>query len=315
MKAIVCTRYGSPEVLQLREVEKPAPRDNEVLIKIIATPVTAMDVRIRGLNVPVAGIGGRIARAMIRFKFGLVKPRKSILGGYLAGEIETAGKDVKRFKKGDPVYARTGWRFGTYAEYTCLSETEVIVLKPTDLTYEEAAAIPYGSANALYFLRKGDIRNGQKVLIYGASGAIGTSAVQLAKYYGAEVTGVCSTPNLELVRSLGADRVIDYTKEDFTRSNELFDIIFDAVGKISYSKSQKSLKPDGKYVSVFASGLSEIRTEDLIFLKELVEAGKIKPVIDRCYPLEQTAEAHRYVDKGHKKGNVIIAVGHKDNVR
>ncbi|MHB1314561.1 MAG: NAD(P)-dependent alcohol dehydrogenase [Christensenellales bacterium] len=313
MKAIVCTKYGPPEVLQLREVEKPRPKDNEVLVKIVAIPVTAMDFRIRGLNVPIEGIGGRIARITMRLKFGLVKPRKSILGGYLAGEIETVGKNVRRFKKGDQVYARTGWRFGAYAEYTCLPEKSIMALKPTNVSYEEAAAIPYGGANALYFLRKGDIRSGQKVLIYGASGAIGASAVQLARCFGAEVTGVCSTTNLELVKSLGADRVIDYTKEDFTKSSELFDIIFDAVGKISYSKSQKSLRPSGKYVSVFSSGLSEIRIEDLIFLKELAEEGKLKPVIDRCYPLEQMAEAHRYVDKGHKKGNVVITVGHKDN--
>lgn len=312
MKAIICTKYGPPEVLQLKEVEKPTPRDNEVLVKIYAAPVTAMDIRIRGLNVPMGGIGGSIARIMIRLKFGLTKPRKSILGGYLAGEIETVGKDVSRFQKGNQVYARTGWRFGAYAEYTCLPENEGLALKPSNLTYEEAAAVPYGGANSLYFLKKGGIRSGQKVLIYGASGAIGTSAVQLARYLGAEVTGVCSTPNLELVKSLGADRVIDYTKEDFTTNNELFDIIFDAVGKISYSSSEKALRPNGKYVSVFASGLSEIRTEDLVFLKDLVEAGEIKPVIDRRYLLEQMAEAHRYVDQGHKKGNVIITVAHSD---
>ncbi|MHB9033413.1 MAG: NAD(P)-dependent alcohol dehydrogenase [Anaerolineae bacterium] len=308
MKAIVCTRYGPPEVLQLREVKNPTPRKDEVLIKIYAVPVTAMDIRIRGLHVPMEGIGGSLARIMIRSRFGLMKPRKSILGGYLAGEIETAGKDDSRFHKGDQVYARTGLRFGAYAEYTCLSENALMTLKPSNLTYEEAAAIPCGGANALYFLKKGGIRNGQKVLVYGASGAIGTSAVQLAKYFGAEVTGVCSTPYLELVKSLGADRVIDYTQEDYTAHNELYDLIFDAVGKITYSTSAKALRPNGKYVSVFASGLSEIRTEDLVFLKELVEAGKIKPVIDRRYPLEQTAEAHRYVDQGHKKGNVIITV-------
>jgi NADPH:quinone reductase-like Zn-dependent oxidoreductase len=312
MKAIVCTKYGPPEVLQLKEVEKPGPGNDEVLIKIYAAPVTAMDVRIRGLNVPMQGIGGRIARIMIRLKFGLTKPRKPVLGGYLAGEIETVGKDVKRFQNGDQVYARTGWRFGAYAEYTCLPENEMLAPKPSNLTYEEAAAVPYGGANALYFLKKGGIRSGQKVLIYGASGAIGTSAVQLARYFGAEVIGVCSTANLELVKSLGADTVIDYTKDDFTKNNDLFDIIFDAVGKISYSISQKSLRPNGKFVSVFASGQSKICTEDFIFLKELVEAGKIKPVIDRRYPLEQMAEAHRYVDKGHKKGNVVITLEHNN---
>lgn len=308
MKAIACTRYGPPDVLKLKELEKPSPKDNEVLIKIHAAPVTAMDFRIRGLNVPMQGIGGKIARIAIRFKFGLTKPRKSVLGGYLAGEIEAAGKDVKRFKKSDQVFARTGWRFGAYAEYTCLPENEVLTLKPSNLTYTEAAGVPYGGANALYFLKKGGIRRGQKVLIYGASGAIGSSAVQIARHFGAEVTGVCSTRNLELVKSLGADRVIDYTKEDFLKNNELFDIIFDAVGQISYLTSQKSLGQNGKYVSVFTSGTSQIHIEDLLFLKDLVEAGKLKPVIDRCYPLEQTAEAHRYTEKGHKKGNVIITI-------
>jgi NADPH:quinone reductase-like Zn-dependent oxidoreductase len=310
MKAIICTKYGPPEVLQLKEVEKPRPKNNEVLIKIYATTASIVDRRIRGLNVPGPG------RILMRLMFGLTKPRNPILGRYLAGEIETVGKDVKRFQNGDQIYARTGARFGGYAEYICLPEDSVMTLKPTNVTYEEAAAVPFGGACALHFLkRKGDIRSGpayqsgrQKVLIYGASGAVGTSAVQLAKYFGAEVIGVCSTTNLELVRSLGADAVIDYTKEDFTKSNELFDIIFDAVGKISYSKSKKALKPNGKYVSVFTSGTAKILTEDFILLKELVEAGKIKPVIDRCYPLEQVAEAHRYADKGHAKGNVVITV-------
>ena len=305
MKAIICTKYGPPEVLQLKEVEKPRPKNNEVLIKIYATTASIVDRRIRGLNVPGPG------RILMRLMFGLTKPRNPILGRYLAGEIETVGKDVKRFQNGDQVYARTGARFGGYAEYTCLPEDSVMTLKPTNVTYEEAAAVPYGGACALHFLkRKGEIRSGQKVLIYGASGGIGTFAVQLAKYFGAEVTGVCSTSNLELVKSLGADAVIDYTKEDFTKSNELFDLIFDAVGKISYSKSKKALKPNGKYVSVLTSGTAKILTEDFVLLTELVEAGKIRPVIDRCYPLEQTAEAHRYADKGHTKGNVVITVGH-----
>ncbi|WP_028981304.1 NAD(P)-dependent alcohol dehydrogenase [Sporocytophaga myxococcoides] len=308
MRAMVCTKYGPPEVLQLKEVEKPVPKNDEVLIKIYATPITAPDRRIRGLNVPFPA-----AKILIRLMFGFTKPRKPILGLYVAGEIESVGKDVSQFQKGDQIYARTGSRLGAYAQYVNLPEKCVMALKPTNVSYEEAIAVPYGGSNALHFLkRKGGIKKGHKVLIYGASGAIGTSAVQLAKYFGAEVTGVCSTSNIELVKSLGTDAVIDYTKKDYTDSNELYDIIFDAVGKITFKKSKKLLKPDGKYVSVFSSGTAKILTEDFLLLKELVEKGKFKPVIDRCYPLEQLAEAHRYVDKEHAKGNVVITVSHQD---
>lgn len=307
MKAIVCTRYGPPEVLQLQEVEKPTPKDNEVLVKIHASTVSIVDRRIRGLDVPFW-----IARIPMRLKFGLTKPRIPILGRYLAGEIETIGKDVQGFQKGEQIYAR-GPRYGGYAEFVCLPDDSAMALKPTNATFEEAVAVPFGGACALYFLTtKGDIQSGQKVLIYGASGAVGTSAVQLAKYFGAEVTGVCSTSNLELVKSLGADQVIDYTKADFTESDERYDLVFDAVGKISKSKAATVLKPNGSYVSVFTSGTAKIRTEDLVMLKELAELGEIKPVIDRVYPLEQTAEAHKYADQGHVKGNVVITIGHSN---
>jgi NADPH:quinone reductase-like Zn-dependent oxidoreductase len=305
MKAIVCTRYGPPEVLQLQEVEKPTPRKNEVCIKIFATAVTASDCIVRGFKVSIRRwILGRLA-------IGLTKPRQPILGLVLAGEIETVGKDVKRFHTGDRVYAFTKFRFGAYAEYTCLPENSVMAFMPSNLTYEEAAAVPFGGLLALHFLRKGEIHSGQKVLIYGASGAVGTSAVQLARYFGAEVTGVCSTTNVALVKSLGADTVIDYTQEDVTKGGELYDFIFDAVGKRKSSplkvQCKQALTPNGTYLSV-DDGSPKLQSEDLLFITELVEAGQLQPVIDRCYPLEQMVEAHRYVDQGHKKGNVAITL-------
>jgi len=326
MKAIVWTKYGPPDGLQLREIEKPNPKDNEVRIRIVATTVTAGDCEIRSLNIPI------LFRLPMRIYMGFRKPRDIILGQELAGEVDSVGKDVKLFKKGDQIFATTGFSFGAYAEYICLPEKSamgVLATKPANMTYEEAAAVPTGGLEALHFLRKANIQSGQKVLIIGAGGSIGTFAVQLARYFGAEVTGVDSAGKLDLLRSIGAEHVIDYTQEDFTKNSETYDVIFDVMGKSSFSGSVRSLKQNGRYL-LGNAGLTQIvqgwwiswrsskkviigaaiqKTEDLVFLKELIEAGKIKAVIDRSYPLEQVAEAHRYAEAGHKKGNVVITIG------
>lgn len=324
MKAIIYTEYGSADVLQCKEIDKPVPKKDEVLIRIHATSVTAADINARGFVAVPRGF-----KILARLMFGIRKPKKQILGFELAGKIEAIGKDVTLFKAGDEVFGMAGAGYGAYAEYMCLPEKAAITGKPATMSFEEAAVLPFGGHTALYFLREAKVQAGQKVLVYGASGSVGTAAVQLAKYFGAVVTGVCGPTNQELVKSLGADKVIDYSKEDFTEMGESYDIIFETVGKTTFSHCKKSLNPKGLYIAgaagfkeffqmmgtsirggkkIVAGGPPE-RKEDLQFLAGLFEAGKYKAVIDRRYSLEQMAEAHRYVDKGHKKGNVVITTG------
>jgi len=309
MKAIICTKYGPPEVLQLKEVVKPTPKDNEVLIKIYATAVTASDIFIRSSQLPIQFL------IPMRLMLGLTKPRKSIIGLVLAGEIESAGKEIKRFKKGDQVYGLTGFGLGAYAEYKCMKETDsthgCLGLKPNNLSYEEATVAAYGGLLAFQFMEKGNIQPGQDVLVYGASGTSGTIAIQLANYLGAKVTGVCSTTNVQLVKSLGADTVIDYTKVDTLDPGVQYDFILDAVGKMKTSKLKDACKnvlaPGVKYVSIDDRKLL-LDSNRLASIKELIEAGYIKSIIDRCYQFEEIIEAHSYVEKGHKKGGVVIKV-------
>jgi 2-desacetyl-2-hydroxyethyl bacteriochlorophyllide A dehydrogenase len=325
MKAIICTKYGSPDVLQLREVEKPTPKSNEVLIRVHAASVSAGDCELRGMRLPLSW------QFIARIGFGFRGPRRKILGQEFAGEIESIGTEVKQFKKGDQVFGTTGFSLGAYAEYVCLparSETQVMVTKPPSMTFEEATAVPVGGLEALHFLKRGNIQREQKILVNGAGGSIGTFAVQLARYFGAKVTGVDSAEKLDVLHSIGVDQVIDYTKEDFTKNGQSYDAILDVTGKISFSGCLGSLNPGGllllanptvpqmirgswtsrtgKKKVIF--GAAKQKAEDLNYLKELIEAGKIKPIIDRHYPLEQIPEAHRYVESGRKKGNVVITI-------
>jgi NADPH:quinone reductase-like Zn-dependent oxidoreductase len=327
MKAIICTKYGPPDVLQIQEMEKPTPKANEVLIRIHATTATLYDCWTRSSTAP-PGFG-----LLMRIAAGIRKPKQPIFGTELAGEIEVVGSDVTKYKKGDQVWGYLGMNQGAYVEYICLPEDGVLTFKPINMSYEEAAAVQQGALTALYFLRAGNIQRGQKILIFGASGGVGTFAVQLAKYFGAKITGVCSTSKIDFVKSLGAEKVIDYTKEDFTKSGEMFDIIFDTIGKSNVGRSKKLLKKEGTYLfTTFGIpklfrilwlqiisrkkafyGTLEEKTEDLEFLKELIEEGKLKSVIDRTYPMEEAAEAHKYVESGQKMGQVIITLVSKNN--
>ncbi|MBX3082438.1 MAG: NAD(P)-dependent alcohol dehydrogenase [Anaerolineae bacterium] len=331
MKAIVYTEYGSPDVLQLNEVTQPTPKDNEVLVKVRATPVNFGDMLARNFKAVTPRNFGMPLFMWLpaRLALGFNKPRRHILGSEFAGDVEAVGKSVTRFKVGDPVFGYCAMNFGANAEYLCMPETGVMAIKPTNMSYEEAAAVPYGALTALTLLRKVNIQPGQKVLINGASGGIGSAAVQLAKHvFGAEVTGVCGTPRLSFVKALGADKVIDYTKQDFTQSDERYDLIFDILGKCSFSRCQRVLKPDGRllfasfkmkqlfqmlWTSKFSRQkvictLSSETPADLVFVKELCEAGKFTAIIDKCYPLEQTAEAHRYIESGHKQGQIVVTL-------
>ena len=331
MKAIVYTEYGTPDVLKIKDVEKPNPKNNEVLIRVHAVSVNYGDISARNFknispgkfNMPF------LFWILARFSFGFSKPKRKILGNTFAGEIEAIGNEVKQFKKGEQVFGYVGEEMGAYAQYLCISENGILAAKPTNMTSEEAAVVPYGALMALNLLKKVNILKGQKVLINGASGGIGSAAVQLAKHvFGAEVTGVCGTPRIEFVKKLGASKVIDYKKEDFTSNGEKYDLIFDILGKGSFSLYKTSLQQNGIYFSVsfkirkllqmiwtsviggkkVVCALATPKQKDLKLIKELIEDGKIKSIIDKSFPLEQTAEAHRYVEAGKKKGDVVITV-------
>jgi NADPH:quinone reductase-like Zn-dependent oxidoreductase len=334
LKAIVYQKYGPPDVLQLKDVEKPTPKQNELLIRVYAAPVNYGDLLARNFgNLSAREFNmSRIFWFPARIMFGFRKPKRTILGSEFAGEVESVGKDVNQFKKGDKIFGYRSMKMGTNAEYICMPEDGLVAIKPDNMSYEEAAAIPYGALTALNLLRKVNIQNGTKVLINGASGSIGSAAVQLAKYYGAEVTGVCGTPRLEFVKALGADKVIDYTKEDFTQNGEMYDLIFDILGKSSFSRCKNSLTKNGRYLlasfkmrqllqmlrtSIMGGrrvicAMSGEKREDILFIKELMDVGKIISIIDKCYPLEQTAKAHSYVESGNKKGNVVITLEHNN---